>query len=74
LRKYILFNLNELISKVKESQKVFSSYSQEKVDKIFQEVAIAANEARLYLAELAVAETEMGVVTDKVIKNHFASE
>jgi len=69
-----LFNLNELISKVKESQKVFSSYSQEKVDKIFQEVAIAANEARLYLAELAVAETEMGVVTDKVIKNHFASE
>jgi len=68
------FDLDELLSRVKASQKIFSTFSQEKVDKIFQQVAIAANEARLELAQLAVSETGIGVVTDKVIKNHFASE
>ena len=60
--------------KVKKAQEEFSTYSQEKVDKIFQAAAIAANQARIGLAKMAVEETGMGVVEDKVIKNHFASE
>ena len=60
--------------KVKKAQEEFSTYSQDKVDKIFQAAAIAANQARIGLAKMAVEETGMGVVEDKVIKNHFASE
>jgi acetaldehyde dehydrogenase/alcohol dehydrogenase len=63
-----------LISKVKEAQKVFETYSQEQVDKIFQAAAAAANKARIPLARMAVEETGMGVLEDKIIKNHFASE
>ena len=57
-----------------ELQKEFAKYSQEEVDKIFFKAALAANQARIPLAKLAVEETGMGVVEDKVIKNHFASE
>ena len=62
------------LEKVKNAQKEFSKYSQEQVDKIFQAAAIAANEARIPLAKMAVEETGMGIVEDKVIKNHYAAE
>jgi acetaldehyde dehydrogenase/alcohol dehydrogenase len=66
--------LNEKMKAMREAQKVFATYSQERVDKIFFAAAVAANKARIPLAKLAVEETGMGVVEDKVIKNHFASE
>ena len=66
--------LSELINKVKEAQKKFASFTQEEVDKIFQAASIAANNARIPLAKLAVEETGMGVLEDKVIKNHYAAE
>ena len=62
------------LEKVKKAQKEFAKYSQEQVDKIFQAAAIAANQARIPLAKMAVEETGMGVVEDKVIKNHYAAE
>ena len=66
--------LTKTLEKVKNAQKEFSKYSQEQVDKIFQAAAIAANEARITLAKMAVEETGMGIVEDKVIKNHYAAE
>jgi acetaldehyde dehydrogenase/alcohol dehydrogenase len=66
--------LEEAINRVKEAQRIFAGYSQEQVDKIFLAAASAANKARIFLARLAVEETGMGVVEDKVIKNHYASE
>ena len=69
-----LEELEILISKVKKAQKIFSTYSQEKVDAIFKAAAIAANKARIPLAKMAVEETGMGIVEDKVIKNHYAAE
>ena len=66
--------LTKTLERVKNAQKKFSKYSQEQVDKIFQAAAIAANEARIPLAKMAVEETEMGIVEDKVIKNHYAAE
>ena len=66
--------LEDVIKRVREAQKEFSTFSQEKVDEIFRAAAIAANQARIPLAKMAVEETGMGVVEDKVIKNHFASE
>ena len=63
-----------MLKQVRAAQKVFASYTQEQVDAIFQAAAIAANRARIPLAKMAVEETGMGVVEDKVIKNHFASE
>ena len=66
--------LEEVIRRVREAQARFSEYTQEQVDKIFLAAATAANRARIPLAKLAVEETGMGVVEDKVIKNHFASE
>ena len=69
-----LQELNEIIAKVKAAQTKFATYTQEQVDDIFRAAAIAANEARIPLAKMAVAETGMGVIEDKVIKNHFASE
>ena len=66
--------LEELINRVKEAQRVFATFPEEKVDKIFKAAATAADKARIPLAKMAVAETGMGVVEDKVIKNHFASE
>lgn len=66
--------LTKTLERVKNAQKKFSKYSQEQVDKIFQAAAIAANEARIPLAKMAVEETGMGIVEDKVIKNHYAAE
>ena len=62
------------IDRLKKAQKEFSAFSQEKVDRIFKAAAIAANKARIPLAKMAVEETGMGIVEDKVIKNHYASE
>ena len=67
-------SLNELIEKVREAQKKYATYSQEQVDKIFRAAAMAADKARIPLAKEAVEETGMGIIEDKVIKNHFASE
>ena len=66
--------LEATIASVREAQKKFATYTQEQVDKIFFAAAVAANKARIPLAKLAVEETGMGIVEDKVIKNHFASE
>ena len=62
------------IKEVREAQKVFAKFSQEQVDKIFLAAATAANKERIPLAKMAVEETGMGIVEDKVIKNHYASE
>ena len=67
-------NLDIVLNRVREAQREFSKFSQEQVDKIFKDAAIAANQARIPLAKAAVEETGMGVVEDKVIKNHYASE
>ena len=69
-----LDQLEVLISKVSKAQKIFATYSQEKVDAIFKAAAAAADKARIPLARMAVEETGMGVLEDKIIKNHFASE
>ncbi|HHU93242.1 MAG TPA: bifunctional acetaldehyde-CoA/alcohol dehydrogenase [Halanaerobiaceae bacterium] len=69
-----LEELEELIRRVKKSQLEYATYSQEQVDEIFRRAAIAANDKRIPLAKLAVEDTGMGIVEDKVIKNHFASE
>ena len=66
--------LNELIGRVKAAQVKYAEYTQEQVDKIFFAAAVAANKMRIPLAKMAVEETGMGVVEDKVIKNHYASE
>lgn len=66
--------LGLVMSKLREAQVAFSKYTQEQVDAIFLAAATAANKARIPLAKLAYEETGMGVVEDKVIKNHFASE
>jgi acetaldehyde dehydrogenase/alcohol dehydrogenase len=63
-----------VLEKTREAQKIFATYSQEQVDKIFYAASVAANQARIPLAKMAVEETGMGVAEDKVIKNHFASE
>lgn len=67
-------SLNVLIEKVKEAQLEYSTFSQEKVNKIFRKVAQIINDERVLLAKMAVEETGMGIIEDKVIKNHFASE
>ena len=66
--------LDALVTRVKKAQEEFSTYSQEQVDKIFRAASLAANQARIPLAQQAVEESGMGIVEDKVIKNHFASE
>ena len=73
----IIDNVDALIAKMeamREAQRVFATYTQEQVDKIFYEAASAANKMRLPLAKMAVQETGMGVVEDKVIKNNYAAE
>ena len=62
------------LTDMRNKQKQFAAFSQEQVDEIFRQAAMAANNARILLAKLAVEETSMGIVEDKVIKNHFASE
>ena len=66
--------LMEAIGAMRKAQQLFATYSQEQVDKIFKAAAIAANKARIPLAKMAVEETGMGVVEDKVIKNNYAAE
>ena len=66
--------LEQLLSQVREAQRQFATFTQEQVDKIFFEAAMAANKMRIPLAKMAVEETGMGIVEDKVIKNHYASE
>ncbi len=73
----IIDNVDALTAKLKamrEAQAQFATFTQEQVDKIFYAAAVAANQARIPLAKMAVAETGMGVVEDKVIKNHYAAE
>ncbi len=66
--------LLQQIERVREAQRQFSTFTQEQVDEIFRQAAMAANNSRIQLAKMAVDETGMGLVEDKVIKNHFASE
>ncbi|MEG0296132.1 MAG: bifunctional acetaldehyde-CoA/alcohol dehydrogenase [Clostridium sp.] len=66
--------LTQRISELRKAQKEFSKFSQEQVDTIFRAAAMAANDNRIKLAKMAVEETGMGIVEDKVIKNHFAAE
>ena len=73
----LITNIEELeaqIARAKAAQREYARFSQEQVDHIFKQAALAANAARIPLAKMAVAETGMGVIEDKVIKNHFASE
>lgn len=73
----IIDSVDALIAKMeamKEAQRVFATFTQEQVDKIFYEAASAANKLRIPLAKMAVEETGMGVVEDKVIKNNYAAE
>ena len=65
--------LNAAISRVRAAQRIYANFTQEQVDRIFLAAATAANQARIPLARMAVEETGMGVVEDKVIKNHYAS-
>ena len=67
-------SLQNTITRVRKAQEEFSKFSQERVDEIFKAAAIAANQARIPLAQMAVEETGMGVVEDKIIKNHYAAE
>ena len=66
--------LLSVMEKLRNAQREFSAFSQDKVDEIFKAAALAANKARIPLAKMAVEETGMGIVEDKVIKNHYASE
>lgn len=66
--------LKAKIESIKAAQREFAKFSQEQVDVIFRDAALALNNARIPLAKMAVEETGMGIVEDKVIKNHFASE
>ena len=66
--------MKQLIERVRKAQEIFSTYSQQQVDEIFTAVAKEANNHRIPLAQLAVEETGMGVMEDKVIKNHYAAE
>ncbi len=67
-------NLEKVIARTRKAQEEFATYTQEQVDEIFKAAAIAANAARIPLAKMAVEETGMGLVEDKVIKNHYAAE
>ena len=62
------------LDRVRAAQRGFATYTQEQVDKIFFAAAMAANKARIPLAKMAVEETGMGLVEDKIIKNHYAAE
>jgi acetaldehyde dehydrogenase / alcohol dehydrogenase len=66
--------LIQQIERIREAQRQYATFTQEQVDEIFRKAAIAANNARIQLAKMAVEETGMGQVEDKVIKNHFASK
>ena len=78
MKEYAIVNsvesFQEALKRVRAAQEKFSTYSQKEVNRIFKEAAMAANRARIPLAKMAVEETGMGVVEDKVIKNHLAAE
>lgn len=78
MKKYTIIDsvetLEDVLQTVRQAQRLYAAYTQEQVDAIFLAAASAANQARIPLAKMAVEETGMGVVEDKVIKNHFASE
>ena len=67
-------SLEAKLARMREAQGIFAKFTQEQVDKIFYEAAMAANKARIPLARMAVEETGRGVLEDKVIKNHYAAE
>ena len=67
-------NLTAALERCRQAQSDFAEYPQEQVDKIFKAAAVAANKMRIFLAKMAVEETGMGIVEDKVIKNHYAAE
>ncbi|MBR4580273.1 MAG: bifunctional acetaldehyde-CoA/alcohol dehydrogenase [Lachnospiraceae bacterium] len=67
-------SLEKALKELRKAQEIYAEYSQEQVDAIFKAAAVAANQARIPLAKLAVEETGMGIVEDKVIKNHYAAE
>ncbi|MBQ5591233.1 MAG: aldehyde dehydrogenase family protein, partial [Clostridia bacterium] len=67
-------SLEKALGRVREAQKKFATYTQSQVDEIFKAAALAANAQRIPLAKMAVEETGMGIVEDKVIKNHYAAE
>lgn len=67
-------SLLQRINKLRDAQRIFSKYTQEKVDEIFRAATMAANDSRIKLAKMAVEETKMGIIEDKVIKNHFSAE
>lgn len=76
-KEYLVNNLESLSSRLEEiraAQRKFATFTQEQVDKIFLAAAMEANKQRIPLAKMAVEETDMGIVEDKVIKNHYASE
>ena len=66
--------LHDALDRVRSAQKKYATYTQAEVDRIFLAAATAADKARISLAKLAVEETGMGIVEDKVIKNHYAAE
>ena len=66
--------LEKALKELRKAQEIYAQYTQEPVDAIFKAAAVAANQARIPLAKLAVEETGMGIVEDKVIKNHYAAE
>ena len=67
-------DLKLIIERAKKAQKIYATFSQEQVDKIFKAAATAADKMRIPLAKMAVEESGMGVMEDKIIKNHFAAE
>ena len=69
-----LIQLDSIIERVKEAQKIYATYTQEQVDEIFRYASLIACQHRIPLAKMAVEESRMGIVEDKIIKNHFASE
>lgn len=70
----VLEFLDKIVDKVKKAQKIYATYTQEQVDKIFKHASLVVSTYRIPLAQQAVEESGMGIVEDKVIKNHFASE
>ena len=71
---FTIENLDEVVERAKAAQQIFATFSQDKVDDIFKKAALAANNHRISLAKIAIEETNRGLLEDKVIKNHFASE
>ena len=67
-------SLEKMLGRVRAAQAEFATFTQEQVDYIFYKASLAANKMRIPLAKMAVEETGMGIVEDKVIKNHYASE